>query len=732
MRSCELATRAAVLASLLLASTATAAPYLQHEVDAQRTGATNDEGPARLDVAVALTLPSVLAARSPILILEGHVYALVAGSGEAYAPALLRIGLDDAEIEELLTFDANASSLASDGERIFVATADALRAYSVASGDEIWATPYPTSDAYASVVTCAPLAVADDDVLAACTPDRFPRLPSAEPGTAVPMAFAMLVDRSTGELRWTWEVPLTADGNIPVAGAYPSPQPQELRLQSAIIVRDRVVVSGIADGGDGLLPNPHAARLDAYALDRADGSLLWRRSATTTDANAPNAGVQPTNTPEGALASDGQLVLHLGFDLRAYDAASGAEQWRLSLRPAFQPGRIETPSQFTGSALAFARGRIYATAYGHLHALDATQSPPTAVWTTPLPSPTDWEGTHTVLAVGGRAYAAGFNLELFTADAATGRVEYRDDLPGNDRRGIRIAAGDGVVAYASPLGDLRVLGETPAAIGLVHTIDNAFPRPGEPVRIDLSRSRPGRQSAETEFYVDWGDGTPAQWGAAAVHEHLYEREGRHEVLLQARNGAGQTSSAILVVDVGGTAPSEPTLMERAFSRENQDTTWGVIGIALAAGGGVVAVGRSRQRRHRVQRELSAIDAAFASTRDRPRECEAALVERRARVQGLGLDGKLDQGDVVLLSQRIDELSRELRIGTIDREFHFLPHGFVLSLKEMLADGVVSVWEHEHLLHALERDRSLSDDQKERVRQLLASWAERDTERRRAG
>jgi hypothetical protein len=166
-------------------------------------------------------------------------------------------------------------------------------------------------------------------------------------------------------------------------------------------------------------------------------------------------------------------------------------------------------------------------------------------------------------------------------------------------------------------------------------------------------------------------------------------------------------------------------MQQVFAPGNVDSTWGVIGLLIMLLGAIAAFGRRRTRRSRVRRELVAIERAYENTKDRPRACEAALAERRARVEGLGLDGKLDQSGLLVLHHRIDLLSRDLRVGQMNREFRSLPHGLVLSVNGMLADGILTAEEHDQLLKALQRDASVTAPQKRRLRALVNEWARRD-------
>ncbi len=288
----------------------------------------------------------------------------------------------------------------------------------------------------------------------------------------------------------------------------------------------------------------------------------------------------------------------------------------------------------------------------------------------------------------------------------------------------RLVPLDGIgLAVVDHAGNLTILGPR-ASDGLpVVTPGSSYPGTGEPVTLTLT---PATNTPLREIRVAWGDGGSNILEPDQPATHTYTDGGDYEVRATLVHQDGTTATGTTTIHVGATPPPETNLVETAFQRENQDLTFGLLGIAVALGGGLVAVGRRRSRRSRLERELEAIDQAYNRTRPDPPQCEHALRERRAHVQGLALDGKLDEGQVSLLERRIDELGRELRLTALDDRFSFLPHGMVVALRDMLADGRISSWEREHVLRALEEDEVLTQEQKETVRELVDGWFQRDT------
>ncbi|HLE96675.1 MAG TPA: hypothetical protein VI997_04825, partial [Candidatus Thermoplasmatota archaeon] len=142
-------------------------------------------------------------------------------------------------------------------------------------------------------------------------------------------------------------------------------------------------------------------------------------------------------------------------------------------------------------------------------------------------------------------------------------------------------------------------------------------------------------------------------------------------------------------------------------------------------GGAVGLARLERRRGRLKRELAAIEAIVQRTKDDPPAFEAALAERRARANGLLVDGKIDEAQFAVLKGRLEEVAGQVRLSALDERFHFLPYGMVQTLREMLADGKITRWEREHFVSALERDTMLNAEQKEKVRDLIEGWFQRD-------
>jgi hypothetical protein len=281
---------------------------------------------------------------------------------------------------------------------------------------------------------------------------------------------------------------------------------------------------------------------------------------------------------------------------------------------------------------------------------------------------------------------------------------------------------EGIVAMLGTDDTVTVLGQTEASMGGPELDTEMYPEPGEEVTLDLSETEPGAFGQATRYKVDWGDGTVTGWQESPIFTHTYEEPGEVTARATAGNDANQTASTAIVMSVGG---SEPNWISERFAPENQDMTFGVLGVALALGGGVIGVGRRYRKRSRLQDELDALEQGFEELQDRPSECEPFLDNRKARARSLALDGALHEEQVTIVESRAEELRRTLRTGAVEEEFGFLPHALVVKARQMLEDGRVAALEAEAFLAALEEVEGISPTQRSRVRERIEGWHARD-------
>jgi outer membrane protein assembly factor BamB len=214
---------------------------------------------------------------------------------------------------------------------------------------------------------------------------------AAEPGTLAPVWTAGL---GGGPVRCT---PAVLGGAVLAAG------------RATLHARDLATGAGLWAVVTGApcpaRPVPHAGTLFAvtdadtvHALDPADGSARWRAALPPGAERDLPLAAAPCPGPDGSL-----LVSGRSGDLRALDAATGAERWTRRIGGT----GCSTPTVHDGTVLV-------GSEEGGLWALDALTGEPR--WTYPAPG-----GVVSSPAVaGGTVHVGGFDGQVHAVDVATG------------------------------------------------------------------------------------------------------------------------------------------------------------------------------------------------------------------------------------------------------------------------------------------------------------------------
>ncbi len=731
---------AVAIVLILMVPVSTAVPYLQQGFDAARTGATTDPGPAVLEEAFTIELNGSSQSGAPPLVIGGSVYALVGGEDQTEPSALYRVDLATATPHQISNLTTRSSSLASDGQHLLVAEGEQAAAYTLEGEGPIWTWEYPDvlsqEPGLGESYVCIPGAVHEGTYHLACTQGPIDDAASftfegvgaddASPGTRT---FVAALDPATGEERWVWTAP---DPGVPGGPGDLDPDPSSAARYLAVAGGTALLMTGESPANS----QDEQAQARLWAVDRETGDDRWQKVwQVEIDQSVSLTGATGADAKAGApsiLATSEASYVNTGGHLEALDPTTGATIFTKNL-----PQRDGAWSGVGGFDMALRGEDLFLASVDRLLKLDLAVN--TFDWGTELPNG-DWKGSTGLLVTEGAVL--GHNLASDTVrqyrafSPEDGELVWQRSVPHSQdtRHRMGHAVGEGVLAVltntgqadADGQGQLTVIGTTPASIQPRAEASDLYPAVEAPVRVDLSGTQPGVLGNQTEFSVAWGDGRTSPWQASPVFEHAYGSQGDHTAVFRASNEAGQTARTEVTFHVGQDPPPEPNLVETAFQRENQDLTFGLLGIAVALSGGVIAVARRRRKRGRLEEELATIERTYEANEGKPRACEAALAERRTHVQGLLLDGKLEEGQAQILEARIDELSRQVRVGLLDERFQFLPHGLVLALRDMLDDGMITAWEREHVMSALEEDETLTDEQRERVRELVDGWFSRDT------
>ncbi|MBI2076937.1 MAG: hypothetical protein HYT80_01005 [Euryarchaeota archaeon] len=729
--------RAAWLVFLIfLVPPTAAADWLQEGHDAARTGRA-ESGPRWDDVAFIANFTHVGTAddAGSLVIVNRTVYAthVVPGSAcfigtQGKMPhALYAMSVDDGRLVALAPFAMSqcyrTPGLASDGDSIFVSTDEELLAFGP-DGALRHRTAFLPLPAAATLRTqtpaldCSHLAVEGGKVYVAC-------------GT-----LASRVGSTPGAIAlWAYDAKTLAL----VAGPW-TPSTQLAKDVSA----NPVGVLGLGDEG-GLVP---------LGLAVADGlAVVTARSGPKGDDAWGQGCIRPVD----------------GFDVWAFNVTAaqpaGQEEWHFNtwlgpgcsltgapiLRPApvliggqrvfMRQGRViscpvhacgqnsphavsdaMTESTDVGTAMAASADGVVVGAGQQAFRLSADLR---RMWRTELPDGQYWDEGGLLLAgdlvVGPVTPAPGGSRGLVALNATTGDVVWSHDFGNNGP--LRLAASDGLLAVRDDDG-LRVLGTTPASLRPIAQIGTRFPRPGEAVRVELSRSGAGLQGAPTAFMAVWGDGGQSPWQPSTLLTHTYASAKDHAARVFVRNDAGQTASIPVTFHVGQHDPAV-NILNTPFADEYQQTTFFVLGLLATAAAALFGILRAGRKRRRLHAELQDLESDFKRLESDAHACDAMLAERKARARSLFLEKRLEEAHASFLVGRVDELRRGLRLGAVDAKLKFLPHGMVLRLQKVLADARIDEYEREHFLSALKHETSLTRGQRVEVERLIDGWFARD-------
>lgn len=277
--------------------------------------------------------------------------------------------------------------------------------------------------------------------------------------------------------------------------------------------------------------------------------------------------------------------------------------------------------------------------------------------------------------------------------------------------------GDGRLLVVSAEGAAILL--APAAEGLRPqiSIENAFPAAGE--EFGLVATVAGEARA---LRVAWGDGVldRAESGARLVHS--YDQSGRRVVRISAQYPDNRTGTAEAIVFVGGTPPEELNAIQTAFDDENQNLTFGILGLVATGVGGLIAVGARVRRRSRLQADLEALERI----RERGKTDAGAAVRDlgtfRARIKADLAAGAMDDAQYTTLSHEAVRLLAWLRLRLLGAVQTKLSPDFRHALETALEDGTVTAEEAQALRTSLSAVTALTPAERAKLSALIDGWA----------
>lgn len=152
--------------------------------------------------------------------------------------------------------------------------------------------------------------------------------------------------------------------------------------------------------------------------------------------------------------------------------------------------------------------------------------------------------------------------------------------------------------------------------------------------------------------------------------------------------------------------------------------WDMLGLATAGVFSASGVFLYQRKRRVLKRYLGAIDHAANTHPDNPKKREDGLLAVRARLKDELMNGRLAEGQYVLVEKRLDEHLARARVEALADSFGDLPHRLLLKFQERLVDGVLSSDDYRDLATLVE-DTGFTPAAKQNIRRKLKLWVAQD-------
>lgn len=294
-------------------------------------------------------------------------------------------------------------------------------------------------------------------------------------------------------------------------------------------------------------------------------------------------------------------------------------------------------------------------------------------------------------------------------------VQALDAVDGDEYEPQLVPLLDGRVVVLQDDGRYTLLGASDPALGATIQVSDAYPPQGSPVGIEV------RAPEDAALALGFGDGTFEPLTGAPV-THAYPARGKHIVSATALYPDGRTATSELVIDVGGTPPAELNAIQVAFSDDNQELTFFLLGIALTGGGALFAALLRRRRHSRLTREEALLRHIIDESLPNPTTGLARLEAHRGHLRDEHARRRLDDAQYGLLDHRTVRAMKSARYRLLGSALNKLSPHFRRLLDTALEDGQVTTGEMAALVSALEDEGALSAAEKGKMRDLLAGWA----------
>lgn len=220
--------------------------------------------------------------------------------------------------------------------------------------------------------------------------------------------------------------------------------------------------------------------------------------------------------------------------------------------------------------------------------------------------------------------------------------------------------------------------------------------------------------------IAWGDGVTEELAPGDQPSRVYPLRGDYTIRVTGNYQDGTTATGSLVVHPGMPRPAELNFLQTAFAPENQNLTFGVLGLVLTLLGGLIAVLARQRRKSQIADGLIVLDSIKDQGRKDPVGAIGRLAPFRADLRRRLAAGRLDDSQYSALELDVRELLQLLRQRLLAGIGSSLSAAFLDALDVALQDGRLEPAERKALATGLAHERGLPRTDRQRLAGLIAS------------
>lgn len=452
-----------------------------------------------------------------------------------------------------------------------------------------------------------------------------------------------------------------------------------------------------------------------------EGDTRGRVRASDPDIGAPGGPAsRPLFVSNYAAASGALAAFAFAGDIVVVNPAQSVPEQRAPIPSTAPVSGITGPAWWEGRIVVPLRSSVLGFDAFTLEALWSwTEGPAWDVGRVSIATPSDVYVVAAQIAALGN-FTDESDAALVRLSLESGDVLQRLPLPVRSTRGDGrwhaplLPRTDGSALMPTPEGNVLLFGTPDAALLPQASVSNAYPAPGETVTLQLGGA------PEAIVTVSWGEGPLENATGGATLAHRYADDGARMVRATTLYPDGRTATREIALVVGG-SPPPTTLLGKAFAPENQDLTFGTLGVLLTLVGFLVALYVRRHRRSVLDEELRRLEALREIAARDPAAGSRELCALRLRFRRDLTEGRLDDSQFSLLEDKLGGVLRGARkrllVPFVARASVEIRH----MLDAALDDGHLTSAEAAEIVGRLPNEANMTEAERAGLAALLRSW-----------